>query len=162
MKRIVLSLLVDNNPGVLARVASLFSRRGYNIDSITAGETNDPKYTRITVTVRGDNQILEQIRNQINKLEEVRKIIELDNEQSVCRELVLVKVLADKKEKQEIIAITDIFRAKIVDVSTNSLMIELTGTQNKLDAFLNLLEDFEVIEMVRTGLTGLERGTNIL
>ncbi len=162
MKRIVLSLLVDNNPGVLARVASLFSRRGYNIDSITAGETNDPKYTRITVTVRGDNQILAQIRNQINKLEEVRKIIELDNEQSVCRELVLVKVLADKKEKQEIIAIADIFRAKIVDVSTSSVMIELTGTQNKLDAFLNLLEDFDVIEMVRTGLTGLERGTNIL
>ena len=162
MKRIVLSLLVDNNPGVLARVASLFSRRGYNIDSITAGETNDPKYTRITVTVRGDNQILEQIRNQINKLEEVRKIIELDNEQSVCRELVLVKVLADTKEKQEIIAIADIFRAKIVDVSTNSVMIELTGTQNKLDAFLNLLDDFEVIEMVRTGLTGLERGTSRL
>ena len=116
----------------------------------------------VTVTVRGDNQILAQIRNQINKLEEVRKIIELDNEQSVCRELVLVKVLADKKEKQEIIAIADIFRAKIVDVSTSSVMIELTGTQNKLDAFLNLLEDFDVIEMVRTGLTGLERGTNIL
>ncbi len=162
MKRIVLSLLVDNNPGVLARVASLFSRRGYNIDSITAGETNDANYTRITVTVRGDNQILAQIRNQINKLEEVRKIIELDNDQSVCRELVLVKVLADKKEKQEIIAIADVFRAKIVDVSTNSVMIELTGNQNKLDAFLNLLEDFEVIEMVRTGLTGLERGSNIL
>ena len=99
--------------------------------------------------MRGDNQILAQIRNQINKLEEVRKIIELDNEQSVCRELVLVKVLADKKEKQEIIAIADIFRAKIVDVSTSSVMIELTGTQNKLDAFLNLLEDFDVIEMVR-------------
>lgn len=162
MKRIVLSLLVDNNPGVLARVASLFSRRGYNIDSITAGETNDPNHTRITVTVRGDNQILAQIRNQINKLEEVRKIIELDNDQSVCRELVLVKVLADKKEKQEIIAIADVFRAKIVDVSTNSVMIELTGNQNKLDAFLNLMDDFEVIEMVRTGLTGLERGTNIL
>ena len=162
MKRIVLSLLVDNNPGVLARVASLFSRRGYNIDSITAGETNDPKYTRITVTVRGDNQILEQIRNQINKLEEVRKIIELDNEQSVCRELVLVKVLADKKEKQEIIAIADIFRAKIVDVSTNSVMIELTGTQNKLDAFLNLLSDYEVVELVRTGVTGLQRGIDVL
>ena len=92
----------------------------------------------------------------------MRKIIELDNDQSVCRELVLVKVLADKKEKQEIIAIADIFRAKIVDVSTSSVMIELTGNQNKLDAFLNLLEDFEVIEMVRTGITGLERGTNIL
>ena len=133
MRQIVLSLLVDNNPGVLARVAALFSRRGYNIDSIT----NDPKYTRITVAVSGDNQILEQIRNQIAKLVEVRKIVELENSHSVCRELVLVKVMADKKEKQEIIAIADIFRAKVVDVAANSLMIELTGNQNKLDAFLS-------------------------
>lgn len=114
MRQIVLSLLVDNNPGVLARVAALFSRRGYNIDSITAGITNDPKYTRITVAVSGDNQILEQIRNQIAKLVEVRKIVELENSHSVCRELVLVKVMADKKEKQEIIAIADIFRARLL------------------------------------------------
>ena len=93
----VFSLLVDNNPGVLARVASLFSRRGYNIDSLTAGVTNNPKYTRITVAVSGDDQILQQIRNQIAKLEEVRKIIILDDKESVCRELVLVKVMADKK-----------------------------------------------------------------
>lgn len=158
MKQIVLSLLVDNNPGVLTRVAGLFSRRGYNIDSITAGVTNDPKYTRITVAVSGDDQILEQIRNQIAKLVEVRKIVELENKESVCRELVLVKVMADKKEKQDIIAIADVFRAKIVDVSSNSVMIELTGNQNKLDAFLNLMSDFEVLEMVRTGITGLERG----
>lgn len=162
MKQIVLSLLVDNNPGVLARVASLFSRRGYNIDSLTAGITNNPKYTRITVAVSGDDQILEQIRNQIGKLEEVRRIIVLDDKQSVCRELVLVKVLADKKEKQDIIAIADVFRAKIVDVAVNSVMIELTGNQNKLDAFLNLMSDFEVLEMVRTGLTGLARGMNTL
>ena len=145
MRQIVLSLLVDNNPGVLARVAALFSRRGYNIDSIT-------------VAVSGDNQILEQIRNQIAKLVEVRKIVELENSHSVCRELVLVKVMADKKEKQEIIAIADIFRAKVVDVAANSLMIELTGNQNKLDAFLNLMADFEVLETVRTGITGLTRG----
>ena len=161
MRQIVLSLLVDNNPGVLARVAALFSRRGYNIDSITAGITNDPKYTRITVAVSGDNQILEQIRNQIAKLVEVRKIVELENSHSVCRELVLGKVMADKKEKQEIIAIADIFRA-MVDVAANSLMIELTGNQNKLDAFLNLMADFEVLEMVRTGITGLGRGVSTL
>lgn len=162
MKQMVLSLLVDNNPGVLARVASLFSRRGYNIDSLTAGVTNNPKYTRITVAVSGDDQILQQIRNQIAKLEEVRKIIILDDKESVCRELVLVKVMADKKEKQEIIAIADVFRAKIVDVAMNSVMIELTGNQNKLDAFLNIMSDFEVLEMVRTGLTGLGRGMSVM
>lgn len=162
MKQIVLSLLVDNNPGVLARVASLFSRRNYNIETITAGATNNAKYTRITVTVSGDDRILEQIRNQIAKLEDVRRIIELTDKKSVCRELVLVKVLADKKEKQDIIAIADVFRAKIVDVSLNSMIIELTGAQNKLDAFLNLMADFEILEMVRTGLTGLERGMDTL
>ena len=162
MKQIVLSLLVDNNPGVLARVAALFSRRGYNIDSLSAGVTNNPKYTRITVAVSGDDQILEQIRNQIGKLEEVRRTIVLDDKESVCRELVLVKVMADKKDKQDIIAIADVFRAKIVDVGASSVMIELTGTQNKLDAFLNLMADFEVLEMVRTGLTGLGRGMSTL
>lgn len=162
MKQMVLSLLVDNNPGVLARVASLFSRRGYNIDSLTAGVTNNPKYTRITVAVSGDDQILQQIRNQIAKLEEVRKIIVLDDKESVCRELVLVKVMADKKEKQEIIAIADVFRAKIVDVAMDSVMIELTGNQNKLDAFLNIMSDFEVLEMVRTGLSGLGRGMSVM
>ena len=162
MKQIVLSLLVDNNPGVLARVASLFSRRGYNIDSLSAGVTDSPKYTRITVAVSGDDQILEHIRNQIQKLEEVRRIIVLDDKDSVCRELVLVKVMADKKEKQDIIAIADVFRAKLVDVSMNSVMIELTGTQSKLDAFLNLMSDYEVLEMVRTGLTGLGRGMSVL
>ena len=162
MKQMVLSLLVDNNPGVLARVASLFSRRGYNIDSLTAGVTNNPKNTRITVAVSGDDQILQQIRNQIAKLEEVRKIIILDDKESVCRELVLVKVMADKKEKQEIIAIADVFRAKIVDVAMNSVMIELTGNQNKLDAFLNIMSDFEVLEMVRTGITGLGRGMSVM
>ena len=162
MKQIVLSLLVDNNPGVLARVSSLFARRGYNIDSVSSGTTNNPRYSRITVAVSGDDQILEQIRNQINKLVDVKKGIQLDDNQSVCRELVLIKVMTDKKDKQDIIAIADIFRAKIVDVSPNSLMIELTGNQNKLDAFLTLMADYEVLEIVRTGLTGLERGISNL
>ncbi|MCI5951076.1 MAG: acetolactate synthase small subunit [Anaerostipes sp.] len=161
MKQIVLSLLVDNTPGVLSRVAGLFTRRGYNIDSIAAGVTQNPKYTRITVVATGDDIILEQIRKQLLKLEDVVKIMQLEDNNSVCRELVLVKVKADKKEKQEIIAVADIFRAKIVDVSKNSLIIELTGNVNKIQAFISLLDGFDIIEMVRTGLTGLGRGKNI-
>ena len=162
MQKKVFQLLVDNTSGVLSRISGLFSRRGYNIDTITAGSTHNSKYTRITVTVSGDDRILEQIRNQIAKLEDVRRIIELSDLQSVTRELVLVKVLADKKEKQEIIAIADVFRAKIVDVAVNSMIIELTGSQNKLDAFLTLMDDFEILELVRTGITGLERGMSTL
>lgn len=161
MKQIVLSLLVDNTPGVLSRVAGLFTRRGYNIDSISAGVTQNPKYTRITVVATGDDIILEQIEKQLQKLEDVVTIMRLEGHDSVCRELVLVKVKADKKEKQEVIAIADIFRAKIVDVSKNSLIIELTGNVNKIQAFLGLLDGFDILEMVRTGLTGLGRGTNI-
>ena len=133
--QMTLSLLVDNNPGVLSRISGLFSRRGYNIESITAGVTQDPNYTRITVVASGEDLVLEQIRKQISKLVDVRKIITMNQEQSVCRELMLVKVGVSKKEKQEVIAIANIFRAKIVDVSTDSLMMELTGTINKLDAF---------------------------
>lgn len=162
MKQTVLSLLVDNNPGVLARVASLFSRRNYNIETISAGRTNDERFTRITVSVSGDDQVVEQIRAQIEKLEEVRKISVLEDKTSVCRELLLLKVFANKTEKQDIIAIADIFRAKIVDVSRESVMIELTGNQNKLNAFLELMADFEQLELVRTGLTGLERGMGTL
>ncbi|MGN0244075.1 MAG: acetolactate synthase small subunit [Lachnospiraceae bacterium] len=156
--RVVLSILVDNKPGILGRVCGLFSRRGYNIDSLTVGECQDPTLSRMTVTVSGDDIVLEQISKQLTKLIDVRQIIKLEDGKSVCRELVLVKVKADKKEKQEIIAIADIFRAKIVDVAPESLMMELTGNVNKLEAFLGLLEGFEVQEMVRTGITGLARG----
>ncbi len=162
MKQITLSLLVDNNPGVLSRIAGLFSRRNYNIETISAGSTQDERFTRITVLVSGDDRILEQIRCQIEKLEEVRKIVVLEDKTSVCRELLLVKVMAGKREKQDLIAIADVFRAKIVDVSTETLMMELTGSQNKLDAFLNLLSDYEVVELVRTGITGLSRGLDVL
>ncbi len=158
MKKVVFSLLVNDTAGVLSRIAGLFARRGYNIDTISAGVTEDEKYTRITVVARGDDNILEQIRQQITKLEDVEKVIVLDGDNSVCRELLLAKVRANKKEKQEIIAMADVFRAKIVDVAKDSIMVELTGNLNKIDAFVELLNDFDVIEIVRTGLTGLTRG----
>jgi acetolactate synthase-1/3 small subunit len=158
MRQRVLSLLVENTAGVLSRVAGLFSRRGYNIDSLTVGETRDPKYSRMTVALRGDDQIITQIRAQLLKLEDVVSVDELVDDQSVCRELVLVKLAADKQQKQDIIAIADVFRAKIVDVGVASIMVELTGNTNKINAFLTLLDDYVIKQIVRTGLTGLARG----
>ncbi|MCR4837676.1 MAG: acetolactate synthase small subunit [Eubacterium sp.] len=157
MKKKVLSLLVDNTSGVLSRVSGMFSRRGYNIDSLTVGVTENPKYSRMTVAVSGDDRILSQIKNQLNKLEDVVEVVELMDGSSVCRELVLVKVKADQNQRQAIIAITDVFRAKIVDVSPETLMIEITGNNTKIDAFIELLDGFEIQELVRTGLTGLTR-----
>lgn len=158
MKKRVLSLLVVNSSGVLSRVSGMFSRRGYNIDSLTVGVTEDPKYSRMTVVVSGDDRTLDQIEKQLYKLEDVIQVTELKDGESVCRELVLVKVKANKDEKQQIIAVADVFRAKIVDVAVNSLMIELTGNINKVEAFLGLLDGFEIQAIVRTGLTGLLRG----
>ena len=157
MKR-VYSLLVDNNAGVLSRIAGLFSRRGYSIDSITAGVTADPRFTRITIVASGDELILSQIEKQVRKLEDVIEIKVLDPADSVYRELIMVKIRADRKERAEIISVADIFRAKIVDVEQESLIVELTGTQSKLEAFLSLLERYEILELARTGITGLNRG----
>lgn len=159
MKRMVLSILVDNTAGVLSRVSGLFSRRGFNIDSLTVGETQDPTISRMTVLAKGDKMTLEQIRNQLQKLEDVIEITELTSQESVTRELVLVKVNATEKDRHAVIAIADIFRAKIVDVAVESLMIELTGNQDKINAFIKLLEQFEIKELVRTGITGLTRGS---
>ena len=158
MKKRVLSLLVDNTAGVLSRVAGLFSRRGYSIDSITAGMTADPRFTRITVVSSGDELILSQIEKQVRKLEDVREIKLLKDDESVCRELIMVKVRANAQQRAEVISVADIFRAKIVDVERESLMIELTGNQSKLEAFLNLLDGYEILELARTGITGLSRG----
>ena len=158
MKKRILSILVDNTSGVLSRVAGLFSRRGYNIDSLTVGETQNPAFSRMTVVVRGDDQVLDQIEKQVAKLEDVRAVKVLQHGQRVCRELILVTVSVSAEHRQEVVAIADIFRAKIVDVGTSTLMIELTGNQNKLDAFVKLLDGYEIMEMVRTGITGLSRG----
>ena len=156
----VYSLIVDNNPGVLSRISGLFSRRGYSIDSISAGVTADPRFTRITIVASGDELILSQIEKQVGKLEEIRRVKVLKPEDSVYRELIMVKVKADKAERAEIIAVTDIFRAKVVDVESQSLMIELTGTQAKIQAFMNLLEGYEILEVARTGITALSRGSD--
>lgn len=162
MRRMVLSILVDNTAGVLSRVSGLFSRRGYNIDSLTVSETENPAYSRMTVAVSGDDQILEQIRKQLAKLEDVREIKELTDGDSVCRELILVKIMAGQNDRQAIIAVADIFRAKIVDVSMESMMVELTGNKTKLEGFIKLLDGFEIKELVRTGITGLSRGAGDL
>ena len=151
MKRRVLSMLVDNTSGVLSRVAGLFSRRGYNIDSLTVGETADPRYSRMTVVVRGDELILDQITKQLAKLIDVVDIKTLRDGESVNRELILVKV-------QDIVSIAEIFRANIVDVGKDSLTVEMTGNQSKIEAFLNLLDSYEILELARTGITGLSRG----
>ena len=159
MRKMVLSILVDNTSGVLSRVAGLFSRRGYNIDSLTVGETENNAFSRMTVVANGDDNILEQITKQLAKLEDVKEIKELKDQESVCRELVLVKVAVNQEERQAVIAVAGIFRANIVDVAKDSLMVELTGNQAKIDAFINLLEGFTIRELVRTGITGLTRGS---
>lgn len=158
MRKQVFSLLVNNTAGLLSRVAGLFSRRGYSIDSITAGITTDRRFTRLTVVASGDELILSQIEKQLQKLEDVIDIKILTDGQSVCRELIMVKVLADAAQRTEIISVAEIFRAKIVDVEKDSLMLELTGTESKVEAFLNLLEGYEILELARTGITGLSRG----
>ena len=160
MGRLVLSLLVENNPGVTSRISGLFSRRGFNIDSFSAGMTADPRFERVTVVASGDDQVLEQIEKQLGKLEEVVKIQQLEPGLSVTRELILVKVRAQGSERQAVINVTEIFRGKIVDVTNDSMVIELTGNQDKLDAFLQLLEGYEILELSRTGVTGLTRGSS--
>ena len=154
----VFQLLVDNTSGVLSRISGLFSRRGYNIDSITAGVTADPRFTRITIVTSGDDDILEQIEKQVAKLIDVRDIKVLKPEESVYRELALIKVKCNANERQNIISIADVFRANIVDVGKESLVIELTGDQEKIKAFLGLLDGYEILELARTGMTGLNRG----
>lgn len=159
MQKSVFQLLVNNTAGVLSRITGLFSRRGYNIESITAGVTADPRFTRITIVTSGDDEILEQIEKQLAKLVDVRDIKELKPEESVYRELIMIKVRAAAEQRQSIIAVADVFRAKIIDVSPESLMIELTGNQQKIDAFISLLDGHEILEIARTGIAGLGRGT---
>lgn len=158
MSRIVLSLLVGNSAGVLSRIAGLFSRRGYNIDSLTVGETEIPTVSRMTVVANGEEDVLEQIEKQLRKQYDVLDIKVLPADASVTRELILVKVACTAQDRQQLIAIADIFRAKIIDVAEESLILELTGTLTKNDAFLHLLSGYTIKEVARTGITGLSRG----
>lgn len=159
MRKQALSILVENTSGVLSHISGLFSRRGYNIDSFSSGVTADPRYTRITIVASGDKQILEQIEKQLAKLEDVRDIKKLEPGTSVTRELILVKIKAKDTERQAILSVTNIFHGKVVDVTNDSMVIELTGHQDKLDAFMDLLQGYEILELARTGITGLTRGS---
>ena len=156
----VYSLLVDNNSGVLSRISGLFTRRGYNIDSLSVGITTDPNYSRMTVVCSGDELILEQITKQVEKLEDVLTVKVLKDGQSVNRELILVKVRVEPNQRADVSSIVDIFRANIIDVGKESMIIELTGTKSKLEAFIDLLEGYEILELARTGITGLSRGVD--
>jgi acetolactate synthase-1/3 small subunit len=153
-----LSVLVEDKPGVLARVASLFSRRGYNIQSLAVGATEQKNMSRMTIVVSVDESPLEQITKQLNKLINVIKIVEQDEDNSVSRELALVKVRTDAATRGQVIEAVNLFRAKVVDVSTESLTIEATGTPAKLEAFLRVLEPYGIRELVQSGVVSLSRG----
>jgi len=157
-KRRVISLLVDNQNGVLARVSSLFCRRGFNIDSLTGSATNDPSVSRITVTLHGDEQALSQLLLQTDRLEVARQVFELDKHDSLQRELLLLKLACDTQNRSELREIAQIYKAKIIDLSPDSMVLELTGKPEKIDAFLTMFSGYEILEMCRTGVTALERG----
>lgn len=158
MKKHVLSILVENHSGVLSRIAGLFSRRGYNIDSLSVSETEDAALSRMTIVTDADEYTLEQIKKQLNKLIDVIKVIELKENTAIYRELTLIKVIADKKTRAEIIEIANIFRAHIVDVSMHTVVVEATGAQGKIDALISMLEPYGIKELIKTGLTALQRG----
>jgi len=158
MNKKVIQLLVDNTAGVLSRISNLFSRRGYNIESITAGVTADPRFTRITIVASGDDEVLEQIEKQVSKLVDVRATKVLEASSSVYREICLIKIEADQFSRDGVITIANIFRANIVDVCDKSLIVEITGNTQKVDAFIELLGAYKILEIARTGLTGLSRG----
>jgi acetolactate synthase I/III small subunit len=159
MDRYVLSALVQNHAGVLSRVSGLFSRRGYNIDSLTVGETQEPGVSRMTIVVRGDESTIEQIQKQLEKLVEVGAVRLLDSGKSVHRELALIKVAATHQNRSDIMQIANVFRARVVDVSHDTLTIEVTGDESKIDGLLELLHPYGIRELARTGIAALDRGT---
>lgn len=156
--RHTISVLVENKSGVLARIATLFAARGYNIDSLAVGETDDPSVSRMTIVVRGDEKILEQVEKQLNKLVDVIKLNDFTETEHVERDLVLIKTKADKNTRNEILQIVDIFRAKIIDVSINLVIVEMTGDEEKIQALINMLKPFGIKEIVRTGIIAMARG----
>ena len=158
MEKHVLSALVKNSSGVLSRVSGLFSRRGYNIDSLTVGRTEDPSISRMTITLMGDENVLEQVKKQLNKLEDVVRVIDFKANESVYRELALIKVRANAENRAAINETVKIFRSNIIDISTDTLTIELTGDEEKITALINLMEEYGIEELVRTGVTALQRG----
>lgn len=157
MKKEVVSIYVDNKANVLTRVVNLYGRRGFNIDSLTVSATNDPGVSRITITFEGDNLTLNQIVAQTEKLEVVRSIKTLDSKQSFFRELLMVKMAVGNDTRKEIKEVVDIYRAKIISFTKDEMVLELTGAPEKLDAFLDVLSDYNIIDICRTGITGIEK-----
>lgn len=159
---VVLALLVENNANVLSRVSMLFGRRGYNIDSLTVSATNDPKISRITLSARGDDRVIEQIVLQTRKLVEV-KAVQIENEnEAIMRELLLVKIAADESERSSIRDICDVYKASIVDYSPTSIVCELTGKPSKIDGFLDVVGKYDILELCRTGVTSIDRGSKTM
>ncbi len=160
VKKHTMSVLVENHFGVLARVSAMFSTRGYNIDSLCVGETNDPAISRMTVVVRGDDKVLAQIIQQLNKLVDVIEVQDLTQGDFVERELVMVKVKAGSKQRAEVVEIANIFRAKVVDIGAASMIMEITGAEGKITAFVNMMSAFGIEELVRTGEIAISRCGN--
>ena len=160
--RHILSLLLENEPGALSRVSGLFSARGYNIESLTVAPTEDATMSRMTIVTSGSDEIIEQITKQLNKLVDVVKVVDLNDGEHIERELMLVKVRAFGKDREEMKRMADIFRGRIIDVTDKAYTIELTGTGAKLDAFINAIEKSAILEAVRTGASGIGRGERVL
>ncbi|MBQ8648700.1 MAG: acetolactate synthase small subunit [Clostridia bacterium] len=160
--RNVIAVYVENKYGVLTRVSGLFMRKGFNIDSLTVGETDDPSFSRITITLNGDDYAREQLINQLKKLHNVKQVKLLEQGSSVERELLLVKIRNTPENRNEIMAATEIYRAKIIDYTTSSLCVEVTGEPSKINAFIEVVKPLGIVEMCRTGVVALERGDSIL
>ena len=161
MRRII-SLLVENEAGALSRIAGLFSARGYNIESLTVAPTEDESLSRMTIVTQGSDAIIEQITKQLNKLIDVVRLVDLTEGRHIERELMLIKVIAEREEREEVKRLTDIFRGRIIDVTNSTYTIELTGPGGKLDAFIEALQEVEVVEAVRSGVAGISRGDRAL
>jgi acetolactate synthase-1/3 small subunit len=162
MERYVFSILVANRFGVLTRVSSMFTRRGFNIDTLTVGETESPEFSRITISMRGDEYSRTQIIKQLSKMHDVKQVQVMERDETVTRELLLIKIKNDSKTRQDILAAVDVFRSKIVDYSPDALCIEITGESSKINAFIELVKPFGIMEICRTGIVALERGSHCL
>ena len=160
-KQFVIAVYVDNQAGVLTRVTGMFTRRGFNIDALTVGETESPAYSRITITLSGDQYDREQLINQLRKLYNVKKVEVLDDD-CIQRELMLIKVKNTKEHRDDVLSAVDVYRAKVIDYTTDVMCIEVTGDPSKIDAFIDVMQPFGIIEMCRTGIVALERGNNTL
>lgn len=162
MNKFVIAVYVDNKFGVLTRVTSMFTRRGFNIDTLTVGETEEPAYSRITISLSGDGYAKEQLINQMRKLFNVKKVEVLEDNNAIKRELMMIKVKNAQETRADILSAVEVYRAKVIDYTTGELCIEITGDPNKIDAFVDLMMPFGILEMCRTGIVALERGSNTL